>query len=120
MKYVSVCSGVEAATLAWEKLGWQAIWFSEIDPFPSAVLNQRWPNVPNMGDMTKIEVKEENGKQIFSNGNGTVVSVPGRVDLLVGGSPCQSFSIAGKREGLKGASGLARTYVELLKTIKPK
>lgn len=120
MKYVSVCSGVEAATLAWEKLGWQAIWFSEIDPFPSAVLNQRWPNVPNMGDMTKIEVKEENGNQIFTNGNGTVVSVPGRVDLLVGGTPCQSFSVAGKREGLDGASGLARTYVELLKTIKPK
>lgn len=88
MKYVSVCSGVEAATLAWEQLGWQAIWFSEIDPFPSAVLNQRWPNIPNMGDMTKIEVKEENGNQIFTNGNGTVVSVPGRVDLLVGGTPC--------------------------------
>ena len=51
MKYASVCSGVEAASLAWMPLGWQAAWFSEIEPFPCAVLKERFPNVPNLGDM---------------------------------------------------------------------
>jgi DNA (cytosine-5)-methyltransferase 1 len=53
MKYGSVCSGVEAATLAWEPLGWKAQFFSEIEPFPCDVLKERWPNVPNEGDFTK-------------------------------------------------------------------
>lgn len=121
MKYASVCSGVEAASLAWEHLGWKPVWFSEIEPFPCEVLKQRFPNVPNLGDMTKIKVEKlDNGDQKYTNGMGTDVIVPGGVDLLVGGTPCQSFSVAGKREGLEGASGLARTFVELLGAMQPR
>lgn len=121
MKYASVCSGVEAASLAWMPLGWEAAWFSEIEPFPCAVLKERFPGVPNLGDMTKIKVENlENGDQKFTSGDGTVVLVPGGVDLLVGGTPCQSFSVAGKREGLDGASGLARTFIELLGVMQPR
>ena len=82
MRYVSVFSGVEAATLAWHQLGWEPVAFSEIDPFPSAVLAERFPHVPNLGDITQIDW-----------------SRIGAVDLVVGGSPCQSFSVVGKREG---------------------
>lgn len=72
MRYASVCSGVEAASLAWMPLGWEAVWFSEIEPFPCAVLKERFPDVPNIGDMTKIEGEKYHGT----------------VDLLVGGTPC--------------------------------
>lgn len=121
MKYASVCSGVEAASLAWMPLGWEAVWFSEIEPFPCAVLQERFPGVPNLGDMTKIKVENlKNGDQKFTSRDGTVVTVPGGVDLLVGGTPCQSFSVAGKREGLDGASGLARSFVELLGVMRPR
>lgn len=82
MIYGSVCSGVEAATLAWEPLGWESVFFSEIEPFPCEVLRQRWPEVPNLGDLTKIK-----GETI------------GKIDLLTGGTPCQAFSIAGLRKG---------------------
>lgn len=103
MKYASICSGVEAATLAWESLGWEPVFFSEIEKFPCEVLKQRWPHVPNLGDMTKINGKEYHGT----------------VDLLVGGTPCQSFSVAGKRAGLAGQSGLALHFIRLLSEIKP-
>lgn len=87
MIYASVCSGVEAATLAWKSLGWKPAWFSEIEPFPCEVLKQRFPEVPNLGDMTKITVKNlPDGSQEFSNGNQTIKSE--KVDLLVGGTPC--------------------------------
>ena len=100
MKYASVCSGVEAATLAWMPLGWEAAWFSEIEPFPCAVLKERFPNVQNLGDMTKIKVERmENGDQKFTGADGTVV-VPVGIDLLIGGTPCQDASVAGKRKGL--------------------
>ena len=89
MKYGSVCSGVEAATLAWETLGWKASFFSEIEAFPSAVLEQRWPEVPNLGDFTKIENDNYNGK----------------IDLLTGGTPCQAFSIAGAGRGIEDQRG---------------
>jgi DNA (cytosine-5)-methyltransferase 1 len=102
MKYASVCSGVEAASLAWMPLGWEAAWFSEIEPFPCAVLKERFPNVPNLGDMTKIKIENlQNGDQKFYGENGTDVIVPGGVDLLVGGTPCQGFSVAGKKGGGK-------------------
>ena len=78
MRYGSVCSGIEAATVAWHHMGWKAQWYSEIEPFPSAVLKHHFPDVPNLGDMTKF--KEWNCEPI---------------DLLVGGTPCQSFSVAG-------------------------
>jgi DNA (cytosine-5)-methyltransferase 1 len=103
IRYASVCSGVEAASLAWGPLGWKPVFFSEIEKFPCEVLKQRWTHVPNLGDMTKINGKEYNGA----------------VDLLVGGTPCQSFSIAGKRAGLEGQSGLALHYIRILGEIKP-
>lgn len=104
-RYVSIFSGVEAATLAWEPLGWEPVAFSEIEPFPCAVLANRWPDVPNLGDITKIDWKEE---------------IDGAIDLVVGGSPCQSFSVAGKREGLKGASGLMFEYIRCVQELRPR
>ena len=89
MKYASVCSGVEAASLAWMPLGWKAAWFSEIEPFPCAVLKERFPDVPNLGDMTKIKVETlSNGDQKFTGADGAIITVSGGVDLLVGGTPC--------------------------------
>lgn len=105
MRYVSIFSGVEAATLAWEPLGWEPLAFCEIDDFPSAVLAEHWPNVPNLGDITKVDWKKE---------------IHGAVDLVVGGSPCTSFSIAGKREGLKGASGLMFEYIRCVQELMPR
>lgn len=104
-RYVSIFSGVEAASLAWEPLGWEPVAFSEIEPFPCAVLAERWPDVPNLGDITKINWKEE---------------IDGAIDLVVGGSPCQSFSVAGKREGLKGASGLMFEYIRCVQELRPR
>lgn len=104
-RYVSIFSGVEAATLAWEPLGWEPVAFSEIEPFPCAVLAERWPDAPNLGDITKIDWKEE---------------IDGAIDLVVGGSPCQSFSVAGKREGLKGASGLMFEYIRCVQELRPR
>ena len=108
MKYGSVCSGIEAASKAWEPLGWKPAWFSEIEPFPSAVLAQHWPEVSNLGDMTKIADAVRAGE----------VEAP---DVLVGGTPCQAFSIAGLREGLSDDRGqLTLSYVELANAIDAK
>ena len=105
MKYASVCSGVEAASLAWMPLGWEAAWFSEIEPFPCAVLKERFPKVPNIGDMTKIEGEKYRGT----------------VDLLVGGTPCQGFSVAGKQGGINDPrSALCLSYCRLLETMRPR
>jgi DNA (cytosine-5)-methyltransferase 1 len=105
MKYLSVCSGVEAATVAWHEMGWSPVAFSEIEPFPSAVLAHHYPSVPNLGDMTKY--KEWN------------LNEP--IDILVGGTPCQSFSVAGLRKGLEDPRGnLMLTYIGLLDKFKPK
>ena len=125
MIYASVCSGVEAASLAWIPLEWKAAWFSEIEPFPCAVLKHRFPEVPNLGDMTKIKVEtieNETGKlQRFKNESGADVVVPGGVDLLVGGTPCQGFSVAGKQDGLDDPrSALCLAYCELLETMRPR
>ena len=89
MRYGSVCSGIEAATVAWRHLGWECAFVSEIDAFASAVLNERLPAVPNLGDFTKIE------KGCYD----------GEIDLLVGGTPCQSYSYAGLRGGIADARG---------------
>ncbi|MCM7852724.1 phage N-6-adenine-methyltransferase [Enterobacter hormaechei] len=108
MKYGSVCSGIEAASKAWEPLGWKPAWFSEIEPFPSAVLAHHWPEVTNLGDMTKIADAVRTGE----------VEAP---DVLVGGTPCQAFSIAGLREGLSDDRGqLTLSYVELANAIDAK
>jgi len=89
MKYFSVCSGIEAASVAWEPLGWEAAGYSEIEPFPCAVLAHHFPNVKNYGDMTKYKEWEN----------------VGQFDVLVGGTPCQSFSVAGLRKGLNDPRG---------------
>lgn len=108
MIYGSICSGIEAATVAWEPLGWKAAWFSEIEAFPSAVLAERWPEVVNLGDMTKIAAAVRAGE----------VQAP---DVMVGGTPCQAFSIAGLRNGLADARGqLILSYVELANAIDDK
>ena len=105
MNYLSVCSGIEAATCAWHDLGWNPIGFSEIEKFPSQVLAHHYPQVPNFGDMTKY--KEWN--------------INDTVGLLVGGTPCQSFSVAGLRKGLEDPRGnLALTYVGILDHFRPK
>jgi DNA (cytosine-5)-methyltransferase 1 len=104
MKYLSVCSGIEAATVAWHDLGWTPVAFSEIEPFPSAVLKHHYPHVPNVGDMTKF--KEWNLEPI---------------DLLVGGTPCQSFSVAGLRKGLDDPRGnLMLTFLAIAERERPK
>ena len=106
MKYLSVCSGIEAASKAWEPIGWKPVAFSEIEPFPSAVLKHHWPEVPNLGDMSKYEQW----------------NIPsGSVDILVGGTPCQSFSVAGLRQGLKDPRGnLMLTYLAIAERLKPR
>lgn len=102
--YGSVCSGIEAATAAWEPLGWRASFFAEIEAFPSAVLAHHYPVVPNLGDMTAIDGPAWRGK----------------IDVLVGGTPCQAFSVAGLRKSLDDARGnLALKFVELADAIDP-
>jgi DNA (cytosine-5)-methyltransferase 1 len=106
MKYLSVCSGIEAASKAWESIGWRPVAFSEIEPFPSAVLKHHWPEVPNLGDMSKYEQWEIQS---------------GSIDILVGGTPCQSFSVAGLRQGLKDPRGnLMLTYLGIAERLKPR
>ena len=106
MRYVSVFSGIEAASVAWEPLGWEPVAFSEIEAFPSAVLAARYPRVPNYGDITRIDWSDHS--ECIS------------ADVLVGGSPCQSFSIAGGRTGLDGASGLMWEYVRAVRELMPR
>lgn len=91
MKFGSICSGIEAASVAFKPLGWEAEWFSEIEPFPCAVLAHHYPDVPNLGDMTKIYDKRDFTERA--------------VDLICGGTPCQAFSVAGLRQGLADARG---------------
>ena len=105
MRYLSVCSGIEAATVAWHPLGWKAAAYSEIEKFPSQVLAHHYPDVPNVGDMTKFK-------------EWTNVS---NVDVLVGGTPCQSFSVAGLRKGLDDPRGnLMLTYLAIATKFRPK
>ena len=105
MRYLSLFSGIEAASVAWHPLGWTPVAFAEVEPFPSAVLAERFPDVPNLGDVTKF--KEWN--------------IDGSIDLIVGGSPCQSFSVAGLRKGMDDPRGnLALTYLAIVDKYRPK
>ena len=104
MNYLSVCSGIEAATVAWKNLGWNAVGFSEIEPFPSAVLKHHYPTVNNYGDI--------NGHSEWK--------LP-EVNLLVGGTPCQSFSIAGLRKGLEDPRGnIMLVYLGIIESRRPR
>jgi DNA (cytosine-5)-methyltransferase 1 len=121
MKYGSVCSGIEAATQAWEPLGWTPAFFSEIEKFPSAVLAHHYGSnmpgephstngVPNYGDMTNFKEWPDHGQ----NGQNAI-------DILVGGTPCQTFSVAGLRQGLNDPRGnLMLTFGAMAKKYQPK
>lgn len=103
MTYLSVCSGIEAATVAWEPLGFKPVGFAEIEPFPCELLKQKYPNVKNYGDITQYEKWNI-----------------GQFDILVGGTPCQSFSIAGKRGGTDDVRGkLMYSYLGIVGKYKP-
>ena len=105
MRFGSVCSGIEAASVAWGPLGWKAAWLSEIEPFPSAVLAHHYPDVPNLGDMTALPERIRSGE----------VEAP---DLFCGGTPCQAFSVAGLRNSLDDARGnLSLTFCEIANAI---
>jgi DNA (cytosine-5)-methyltransferase 1 len=105
MKFGSVCSGIEAASVAWHPLGWRAAWLSEIEPFPSAVLKHHYPDVPNLGDMAKLPERILSGE----------VEAP---DVFCGGTPCQAFSVAGLRKSLDDARGnLSLTFCEIANAI---
>ncbi len=100
-----MCSGIEAASVAWAPLGWQAAWFSEIEPFPCAVLAHRYPGVRNVGDMRDLPTLVELG----------LVEAP---EVLAGGTPCQAFSVAGLREGLADPrGGLTLAFVAVADAI---
>jgi DNA (cytosine-5)-methyltransferase 1 len=104
MRYGSVCSGIEAASVAWHPLGWQPHFFSEIEKFPCKVLQHHFPSVPNYGDMTKFKEWPDVG-----------------IDLLVGGTPCQAFSVAGLRQGLADPRGnLALVYLGVVDKYRPR
>ncbi len=104
INYLSICSGIEAATVAWHPLGWTPKAFAEIEKFPSAVLANHYPDVPNVGDFTQIKGDEY-----------------GSIDLLVGGTPCQDFSVAGLRAGMAGQRGqLTIEFARLAERVRPR
>lgn len=104
MRYLTVCSGVDAVSLAWEPLGFTPVAFSEVAEFPKAVLAYRWPDVPDLGDMTTIDGKAWKGK----------------VDILWGSTPCQAFSVSGQRKGTSDPRGaLTMSFVNLANDINP-
>lgn len=101
MRFLSIFSGVEAATQAWVPLGWECVGHSEIDPFACALLKHYYPHVPNLGDVTKITEDQ--------------IASLGRIDVLIFGSPCQDLSVAGKMKGLAGErSGLFHTAINII------
>jgi DNA (cytosine-5)-methyltransferase 1 len=107
VRYLSICSGIEAATVAWAPLGWTPAAFAEIEPFACAVLGHHYPEVPNLGDMTAPDFCERARKL-------------GRIDLIVGGTPCQAFSVAGLRRSLKDERGnLTLRFCEIIDELDP-
>lgn len=107
MRYASVCSGIEAASVAWTPLGWTPAWFAEIEPFPCAVLENKFQGTPNLGDITAPDFIERAHDH-------------GSIDVLIGGTPCQSFSVAGRRQGMQDDRGnLTLRYMELVEALRP-
>jgi len=105
VRFATVCSGIEACSVTWKPLGWQPVFYSEIEKFPCAVLDYRLPETPNLGDMREIDGEQYRGT----------------VDVMAAGTPCQSFSVAGKRAGLDDPRGnLALVYLRLVKQIQPR
>ena len=105
MRYGSICSGIEAATVAWHPLGWKPAWFSEIASFPSALLDHYYPTVPNLGDMTKLTAMIERRE----------IEAP---DIVCGGTPCQAFSISGNRQSLGDDRGnLSLVFCEVCNAV---
>lgn len=105
MKYISLFSGIEAATVAWHKLGWEPVAFAEIEPFPCSVLEHHYPEVPNLGSVTDISDEQ--------------IKALGHIDIVVGGSPCQDLSVAGKRGGLAGErSGLFHEQLRIFNAAR--
>lgn len=91
MRFISLFSGIEAASVAWKPMGWECAAVAEIEPFPCAVLKHRFPEVPNLGDVTKITQER--------------IQALGHIDLIIFGFPCQDLSVAGQRKGLTHAGG---------------
>ena len=105
LTYGSVCSGIEAVSVAWQGMGFEPAWFSEIEPFPCSVLAHHYPSVPNYGDMTTLPERILSGE----------IEAP---DILVGGTPCQAFSVAGLRNSLNDERGnLTLVFVRILNAI---
>lgn len=121
LTYATVCSGIECMSAACADLPMKAVFFSEIEPFPCAVLKNHFPDVPNLGDMSKIEVSNE-GKEI-TNGSVRIV-LDERLDIFAGGTPCQDVSVAGKRRGMEEGSNtrssLAFEFVRLVRELRPR
>ena len=134
MNYGSICSGVEAATLAWEPLGWRAVFFAEVEPFPAAVLQQRFGATRPLRSLLPSEAETEKDRKTRESWQKQIAELPEGgailnlgdftkitkedydepIDLLVGGTPCQSYSIAGLRKGLADPRGnLALEFVRL-------
>lgn len=106
LTYLSLFSGIEAASCAWSDLPLKPVGFSEVEPFPCNVLRKHYPDVPNLGDITKITMAQ--------------LHELGRIDLIVGGSPCQGFSVAGNRQGLNDVrSKLAISYISMVSYVRP-
>lgn len=105
MKYLSVCSGIEAASVAWTPLGFTPVGFSEIEKFPSEVLKHHYPETTNYGDINEFRTWK----------------LPAKPEIIVGGTPCQAFSIAGKRGGLDDPRGqIMLRYLELIEHHRPR
>lgn len=151
LRYISLFSGIEAASVAWHPLGWEPVAFAEIEPFPSAVLAHRFPDVPNLGDVTKVDwsayavggsglVQPRDDRRLGMRADDESPTRRGRadadvdrregrsdasayagIDVLVGGSPCQSFSVAGLRKGLADPRGnLALEYLRAVDGVRPR
>ena len=105
MRYISLFSGIEACSVGWRNLNWDPVAFADFDDFPSAVLAHHYPNVPNLKDVLNVDWSKYEGA----------------ADLVVGGSPCQSFSVAGKRLGMDDPRGnLALHYLRVVGAVRPK